>query len=65
VAHEKVLVVDDEKLVRWAVRQKCEEWGYTVLEAETGSEGLRLAHQESPDLMLVDVTSAVWRSWTA
>jgi DNA-binding NtrC family response regulator len=55
VAHEKVLVVDDEKLVRWAVRQKCEEWGYTVLEAETGSEGLRLAHQESPDLMLLDV----------
>jgi len=55
VANEKVLVVDDEKLVRWSLRQKLEEWGYAVLEAETGAEGLRLAQQEGPDLLLLDV----------
>jgi DNA-binding NtrC family response regulator len=52
---EKVLVVDDERLVRWSLRQKCEEWGYEVFEAEGGEAGLRLAQQESPDLVLLDV----------
>jgi DNA-binding NtrC family response regulator len=52
---EKILVVDDERLVRWSLRQKCEEWGYQVVEAEGGEVGLRLAHQESPDLVLLDV----------
>jgi DNA-binding NtrC family response regulator len=52
---EKILVVDDERLVRWSLRQKCEEWGYAVIEAAGGEPGLRLAHQESPDLILLDV----------
>jgi DNA-binding NtrC family response regulator len=52
---EKVLIVDDEKLVRWTLRQKCEEWGYRVLEADNGMAALRLAHNESPDLVLLDV----------
>src|ERR1700758_4935787 len=52
---ETVLVVDDEKLVRWSLRQKYEEWGFTVLEAENGATGLRLAQSGSPDLILLDV----------
>src|SRR5215471_14504178 len=51
----KILVVDDERLVRWSLRQKCEEWGYQVLEAEAGGPGLKLAQNESPDLVLLDV----------
>jgi len=51
----KILIVDDEKLVRWSLRQKCQEWGYAALEAENGSDALRLAHAESPDLALLDV----------
>src|SRR5579864_6631744 len=52
---EKILVVDDERLVRWSLRQKCEEWGYQVVEAAAGEPGLRLAQHESPDLILLDV----------
>src|SRR5437588_13113362 len=52
---EKILVVDDERLVRWSLRQKCEEWGYQVVEAPAGEAGLRLAQHESPDLILLDV----------
>src|SRR3974390_1164851 len=52
---EKVLIVDDEKLVRWTLRQKCEEGGYRVLEAENGTAALKVAHNESPDLVLLDV----------
>jgi DNA-binding NtrC family response regulator len=52
---EKVLIVDDEKLVRWSLRQKYQDWGYQVLEAENGTAALRMAQRESPDLVLLDV----------
>ena len=55
MANEKVLIVDDEKLVRWSLRQKCEEWGYVAFEAEDGGTALRIAHSESPDVVLLDV----------
>jgi len=55
MAAEKILVVDDERLVRWSLRQKCEEWGYQVLEGPGGEPGLRLAQQEHLDLVLLDV----------
>jgi len=49
------MVVDDERLVRWSLRQKCEEWGYQVVEADTGEAAITLAQRESPDLVLLDV----------
>jgi len=55
MSEEKILIVDDEKLVRWSLRQKCEEWGYQALEAEDGGAALRIAHHDSPDLVLLDV----------
>jgi DNA-binding NtrC family response regulator len=55
MADETVLVVDDEKLVRWSLRQKYEEWGFTVLEAESGAAALRMAHSGNPGLILLDV----------
>ncbi len=55
MASDKILIVDDERLVRWSLRQKCEEWGYQVMEAEAGEPGLKVAHNESPDLVLLDV----------
>src|SRR5512146_3441110 len=53
--HGKILNVDDEGLVRWSLRQKCQEWGYQVLEADSGASALRVAAAESPDLVLLDV----------
>jgi DNA-binding response OmpR family regulator len=55
MAADKILLVDDERLVRWSLRQKCEEWGYQVVEADAGEPGLKLAQNESPDLVLLDV----------
>jgi two-component system, NtrC family, response regulator AtoC len=52
---ERILVVDDERLVRWSLRQKCEEWGFHVVEADAGESALKLAQHESPDLVLLDV----------
>jgi DNA-binding NtrC family response regulator len=53
--NEKVLIVDDEKLIRWSVRRQLEEWGYTALEAESGTGGLAQIRAELPDLILLDV----------
>ncbi len=55
MSEQRVLIVDDEKLVRWSLRKKCEEWGYEAQEAEDGGTALRLAQKEMPDVILLDV----------
>ncbi len=52
---KKILIVDDEKLVRWSLNQKLSGWNFEVLEAENGKSGLRLALEEMPDLVMLDV----------
>jgi two-component system, NtrC family, response regulator AtoC len=52
---KKILIVDDEKLVRWALAQKCAEFGYSSAEAGTAEEALRMLQTESPDIVLLDV----------
>src|SRR6516225_1463476 len=55
MAADKILIVDDERLVRWSLRQKCEEWGYQVTEAADGAAALQMARAETPDLVLLDL----------
>jgi len=55
MAQRKILIVDDEKLVRWSLTQKCAEYGYQSAEAATAEEALRMAQTESPDAILLDV----------
>ena len=55
MAQKRILIVDDEKLVRWALTQKCTEYGYQSVEAETGEEALRSLQGESVDAVLLDV----------
>ncbi len=51
----KILVVDDEKLLRKALKDKLSSEGFDVLEAKDGEEGLKKALSEHPDLILLDV----------
>ena len=51
----KILIVDDEKLVRWSLKQKCAEYGYQSVEAATAEEALRVLQSESPDAVLLDL----------
>ncbi|MBI4428582.1 MAG: response regulator [Ignavibacteriales bacterium] len=52
---KKLLVVDDEELVRKMVTLWFEREGFSVISAENGTEGLRLAIQEKPDVVLLDI----------
>ena len=55
MAQKRILIVDDEKLVRWALTQKCAEYGYQSLEAQNGEEALRALQNENVDVILLDV----------
>src|SRR3954471_3155226 len=50
-----VLVVDDDDRLVSSVRRVLAYEGYRVLTATTGTEGLQLARDESPDLIILDV----------
>jgi DNA-binding NtrC family response regulator len=52
---ETILVVDDERLVRWSLQQKLEQWGYHVSLAEDGATALGRIQLDNPDLMTLDV----------
>jgi DNA-binding NtrC family response regulator len=51
----KILVIDDEKLLRWSLEQNLSKEGYSVITAEKGLEGLELFSAEQPDIVLLDV----------
>ena len=51
----KILVVDDEKLIVKGIKFNLEQEGYQVETAFDGEEAVRLAHDESIDLILLDL----------
>jgi two-component system response regulator AtoC len=55
MAELRILVVDDEYLIRWTLQQNLEKEGYEVLLAETGEEALDKVKEEAPDLVLLDI----------
>ena len=54
MAKERILVVDDEPLVRWSLREGLDKAGFQVSLAESGEEALRILGEESQDLVLLD-----------
>jgi len=55
MAQKRILIVDDDKLVRWTLTQKSTEFGYLSLEASSGEEALRMLQTEQVDAILLDV----------
>jgi two-component system, NtrC family, nitrogen regulation response regulator GlnG len=51
----KLLVIDDEPNIRFSIEQVFDRGDMHVLGAETAEEGLRLASEESPDVILLDI----------
>ncbi|HXG90027.1 MAG TPA: type II/IV secretion system protein [Vicinamibacterales bacterium] len=51
----RVLVTDDDRMIRMLIRLLLEKDGYEVLEAENGAKGLEIARRERPDLLLIDL----------
>lgn len=51
----RVLVVEDEETLRFTLQHNLKREGYEVLTASRGDDGLRLAREQSPDLILLDL----------
>ena len=51
----KILYVEDNELNRLLVRRLLEPHGYIVIEAVNGISGVKIAEQEVPDLILMDI----------
>ena len=55
MANELVLIVEDNDKNRKLVRDVLQFKGYRLAEAVTGEEGIRLARELRPDLILMDI----------
>ncbi len=51
----KILIVDDSRLLRIANERTLVKAGYEVITAADGEEGLRLALESDPDLIVLDM----------
>jgi CheY-like chemotaxis protein len=55
MAGELILVVEDNDKNRKLVRDVLTAKGYSLVEAETGEDGVRLAQEQHPALVLMDI----------
>jgi len=51
----KILVVDDEKLIRWTLSEALRGWSYQPVEASSVKEALEAFDAESPAITLLDI----------
>lgn len=51
----RLLVIDDDAAVRLSIRSFLEDSGFTVLEADSGKQGVSICAEQLPDLVLCDL----------
>jgi len=56
---KKILIVEDNERNRTLFRDILKYFGYEILEAGDGSEGINIARAQMPDLILMDIQMPV------
>lgn len=51
---KKILIVDDEQLIRWSLKQELTKVGFNILEAETLKQAGTIIQDSEPDIMILD-----------
>ena len=54
-----ILIIDDDENIRQLLDIHLEEAGHVVRHAENGENGIRLAHEQTPDLIILDINMPV------
>ena len=57
--NKKVLVVDDESHIRRVIEVKLKKYGFDVIYAPNGREGLKVLQKEKPRVMITDINMPV------
>lgn len=55
MSKETILIVDDEEDILELIKFNLKSEGYNILQAMTGEEGIKIAKQSGPDLMVLDL----------
>lgn len=61
---KKILIIEDESSLREALEFKFKGQGFNVFTAVNGEEALKLALEEHPDIMLLDIIMPVMDGMT-
>ena len=51
---EKILIIDDNRIILRTLSEILSKVGYTIIEAEDGESGLHFVRSENPDLVITD-----------
>ncbi|MBZ2166395.1 glycosyltransferase [Methanobacterium spitsbergense] len=51
----KILVVDEKRLDTIKIKEKLEKFGYKILTATTGKEAVKIAIENNPEIILIDL----------
>ena len=55
VASKRILIIDDTQDILMVVSRRLQSWGYEALTASSGEEGLKIAEEQTPNLILLDI----------
>ncbi len=52
---KKILLIDDDELVRYSLVRGLEQFDYQIVELENGLKALKAIESEQPDIMITDL----------
>lgn len=55
MASKRILIVDDEELICWSLKQEFEKEGFEVFSSFTGNDGLDIYRETFPDITFLDI----------
>src|ERR1044072_3094680 len=53
--NEQILVVDDDQMIRWTLREALQSWGFDTNEASSAAEAVKQFQAELPAAVLLDI----------
>lgn len=62
---KSILIIDDESSIRWILKVTFEEYSIKIFEAMTAKEGVEIANQIHPDLIIMDYKLPDLNGWEA
>jgi DNA-binding NtrC family response regulator len=54
-SNEQILVVDDDPMIRWTLREALQSWGWSTVEAGSAAEAVKQFQSEQPAAVLLDI----------